>query len=155
MRGIPWYVLFLCVGIVALGPACESDDDDGDAAAADEAVEDAGEAAIDEAVEEADNVDVEGLWTGTRSSGSGSTDVTFEVRTQEAGAIAGVYTESGGYGTLTGTIDGDDIEFTVEWATGAFAGQTWVFNGAVNAAGDDMNGTITLPGGDHDLHVTK
>lgn len=100
------------------------------------------------------HVNVQGTWNGTRSSDAGSTTMQI-VFTQNNDALQGGYQDTSGYaGNFTGNINGDDIEFTLVLTQGA-PGEIWTFNGAANATGTQLEGTMHTPVGDNNISATK
>jgi len=148
----------LLVGLVSLSTGCgSSDDDSSDAAAADTgSTGGTGSAPAADPADSAvvEHVNIEGVWNGTRSSAGGSTSIQFSFN-QSGGDIQGAYSDTSGYaGTLGGTINGDDIVFTLTLTAGS-PGDTWAFSGAANATGTSLNGTMTTEAGTENIQATK
>ncbi|HAL92218.1 MAG TPA: hypothetical protein DCM68_04245 [Verrucomicrobia bacterium] len=133
--------------------ACGGGDDDGDAET--EAVEEAGAEADGEAEVGGADVDIAGVWDGTRSSDEGSTQLQFSFDQTADGTLSGAYHDTSGFeGVLAGFIDGDDIEFAVALTSGA-PGSTWTFTGAVNATGTQLNGQMDIGAENHVIVASK
>ncbi len=160
-----WMVLLVAMLAMGLTAGCsDSDDDDGEAAAAGATGggttgggtagggATGGGTAADAAVVE--HVNVAGNWNGTRSSGGGSTTIQIRFE-QQGGTLRGSYQDTSGFaGTLRGTIDGDDIQFTLTLTQGA-PGDTWTFTGAANATGTALNGNMRSEAGTDRIVATK
>lgn len=127
-----WFLGMAAVGMVAalLAGGCDSssdhdDDDDGSGGST-------------------NNVNVDGAFSGTRSNTNGSANVSFNFN-QSDDVLSGSYTDSSlGNGVITGTITGDDLEFTTVMASGDVIVE---WHGEANAEGSAMSGTWTLTEG--------
>jgi hypothetical protein len=164
-----WMVLLVAMLAMGLTAGCsDSDDDDGEAAAAGAtgggttgggtagggATADGGTAGDAADPVAGNNVNVVGTWNGTRSSDGGSTTIQIRFE-QQVNALRGSYQDGSGYaGTLRGTIAGDDIQFTLTLTQGA-PGDTWTFTGAVNATGTSLNGNMRSEAGTDRIQATK
>lgn len=159
-----WMVLLAAVLSLGMATGCSDDDDDDDdvpAAAeaagggAEDAADDAADAGGDAADPVAgDNVNVVGVWNGTRTGDGGSTQMQISFQ-QQVNALRGSYQDGSGYaGTLRGTIAGDDIQFTLTLTQGS-PGDTWTFTGAVNATGTALNGNMRSEAGTDRIVATK
>ena len=149
----------LCVSLVVTG--CSGSDGDDDPApvagadGADGADGEDGEDAVAEAT--SSHADVAGTWKGTRSNEDGSSNFTMTL-SQADDALTGAYADGSGFeGTVTGSIDGDDLDITIQIndAPAPHATpQLWSLNGAVNADGDVMIATLNGVGVD-DVQANK
>jgi hypothetical protein len=100
------------------------------------------------------DVDIAGVWNGTRSSGGGSAQLQFFF-VQNNGVLSGQYQDTSGFeGNLTGEIDGDDIQFVVALTAGA-PGASWIFTGAANAAGTQLQGKMNTGGGLENIQASR
>ena len=107
------------------------------------------------AAAEEDNVDIAGVWNGTRSSDAGSTSLQFFFEQAANGNLTGDYHDTSGFeGTIQGEISGDDIQFHVHLTAGA-PGDTWTFTGAANAAGTQMTGNMNVGGAVHNIQAHR
>lgn len=152
MKRAWWFLLVVGLVCVSLGvTGCggsDGDDDPAPAAGADGEDGEDGEdgAVVTNTVEATDNnVQIAGTWKGTRQNDDGSSNFTMTL-SQSGDALTGAYADGSGFeGTVTGSIDGDDIDLTIQIndAPAPHATpQLWSLTGAVNAAGDEMDATL-------------
>ena len=156
-------VLLLAVASAWVLSACSGDDDDDATPAAGAAGADGADGADGAAgapgADGADaatpsNVDVAGVWNGTRSSDAGSTQIQFYFE-QNGGVLSGEYHDTSGYaGNVAGTINGDDIQLAIVLTAGS-PGATWTFTGAANAAGTQLQGHMNTGSASDDISATK
>lgn len=100
------------------------------------------------------DVDIAGVWNGTRSSAGGSAQLQFFF-VQNNGVLSGQYQDTSGFkGNLTGEIDGDDIQFVVALTAGA-PGATWTFTGAANATGTQLSGKMNTGAGLDNIQASR
>lgn len=145
--------LLLAVASAWVLSACGGDDDSDDSTAGADGTNGTNGADGADGTAQA-NVNVDGVWNGTRSSDAGSTQIQFAFD-QNGGVLSGQYHDTSGYaGNLAGTITGDDIQFAVV-LTGTHAGATWTFTGAVNAAGTQLQGHMNTGSGSDNITATK
>ena len=135
-----WGMVLVVVAVAAgLGVGCD-DDDDSDS--------DGG------GTPGATHVNVDGNWSGTRSSEAGSAQIQIHFD-QNGGVLTGSYQDTSGYaGNVAGTIDGDDIEFVLT-LVGESDGDTWTFQGTANAAGTELNGRMSSHAGTDDVVASR
>jgi hypothetical protein len=143
------FLLMLGLTVTSVGLlGCSSSDDGDDPAPAGQDGSDGEDGAdgadgADAVVD--DNVQVGGTWKGTRSNEDGASNFTMTL-SQSGDALTGGYSDGSGFeGTVTGSIEGDDLDLTIlindapaPWDTPL----VWSLNGAVNASGDDMSATL-------------
>ena len=128
-RSLPFMV---CTALVAsLGlVACSSSDDDDD--------NDSGSVPVA-------SVNVDGVYTGNRSNTNGSANVTFNF-TQNGVVLGGSYTDSSiGNGVISGSVDGDNIEFTTVMTQGGLV-VDWFGETAGDGATVSGTWTVTVGG---------
>jgi hypothetical protein len=100
------------------------------------------------------DVDIAGVWNGTRSSAGGSAPLQFFF-VQNNGVLSGQYQDTSGFkGNLTGEIDGDDIQFVVALTAGT-PGATWTFTGAANATGTQLTGKMNTGAGLDNIQASR
>ena len=94
--------------------------------------------------DEVSNVDVDHTYTGTRSNDDGSANVTLNFN-QSGDVLTGSFTDSSlGNGVISGTVEGDHLEFTTVMSAG---GVIIEWKGNANASGTNMNGTWKIVAG--------
>lgn len=119
-----WVALASVTGILSLC-ACNSDRDTGDSG------EDGADGAIN----------VDGVYSGTRSNSGGSATITFNFN-QSAGMLTGSFNDSSlGNGVVSGSITGDDLEFSTVLTSGNIVIE-WI--GQVEADGAAISGTWSV-----------
>lgn len=126
-------ILFLAVPAICL-MGCGSDDDDDSSTS----TTTNGAAAADSSAPT-----LTGSWDGEFGT---SAEFALSI-VQNGDALTGGYTSSAGSpGTLTGNIDGDDVEFTTT-VVDTNGNVTAQWNGSANGARDSMSGTFTITAG--------
>lgn len=148
-----WFLLVLglavtSVGLMGCGGGGDDDDDPAPVAGADgEDGEDGEDGAVvtNEVEATDDNVQIAGIWKGTRHNEDGSSNFTMTL-SQSGSALTGAYADGSGFeGTITGDIEGDDVDITIQINDAPAphtTPQLWSLNGAVNASGDELSATM-------------
>ena len=141
-RAIGWLVILMAAAMTLMVSGCGGDDDNDNADnAGGGAVVPGGDDTAGTDDTAAGNVNIAGVWNGTRSSDAGSARLQFYFE-QAGGTLSGDYHDTSGYeGHFTGTIDGDDIQLTLVLTAGA-PGAVWTFAGAANATGTNLSGQM-------------
>lgn len=128
-RSMRWMVCAALVASLGLVACSSSDDDDND----------------DNGGVPVASVNVDGVYTGTRSNTNGAANVTFNF-SQNGAVLGGSYTDSSiGNGVISGSVDGDNIEFTTVMTQGGLV-VDWFGETAGDGATISGTWTVTVGG---------